>query len=208
MGTDIFTIQGRSYLITLDYFSHFFELDYLPETTAETVITKLKHHFARHGIPDTVVSDNGPQYSSQQFRLFTCSWGFRHVTSSPGHSQSNGAAEAAVKVAKNMMKKCLHAKEDPYLGLLNLRNTQEEGMTSSPAQRIMGRRTKTALPTTFKLLQPTAGDFIKQEKNLLENKRQATAEYHNHRKDLRPLTSGEIIKYKRSTNRNNPGKVV
>ena len=164
VGTDIFTIQGRNYLITVDYFSHFFELDYLPETTAETVVTKLKHHFARHGIPDTVVSDNGPQFSSQQFRLFSRSWSFRHVTSSPGHSQSNGAAEAAVKVAKNMMKKCLHAKEDPYLGLLNLRNTPEEGMTSSPTQRLMGRRTKTSLPTTFKLLQPTAGDYIKQEK--------------------------------------------
>ena len=194
VGTDIFTIQGRNYLVTVDYFSHFFELDYLPQTTAETVINKLKHHFARHGIPDTVVSDNGTQYSSQQFRLFTCSWDFRHVTSSPGHSQSNGAAEAAVKVAKNMMKKCLHAKEDPYLGLLNLRNTPEEGMTSSPAQRIMGRWTKTALPMTFKLLQPTAGDFIKQEKNLLKNKRQATTEYHNHQKDLRPLTSGETVK--------------
>ena len=129
------------------------------------------------------------------------------MTSSPGHSQSNGAAEAAVKVAKNMMKKCLHAKEDPYLGLLNLRNTPEEGMTSSPAQRIMGRRTKTALPATYKLLQPTAGDFIKQEKNLLENKRQATAEYHSHRKDFRPLTSGETVRIQ-PINQNNPGKVV
>ncbi|KAL5021720.1 hypothetical protein ScPMuIL_000875 [Solemya velum] len=86
---------------------------------------------------------------------------------------------------------CTSHKEDPYLGLLNLRDTPEEGMTSTPTQRLMGRRTKTALPTTFKLLQPTAGVYIKQEKQLLENKRQVAAEYHCDQKDLKPLTSGD-----------------
>ncbi|KAL8613325.1 hypothetical protein ACOMHN_052565 [Nucella lapillus] len=102
----------------------------------------MKHHFARHGMPDVVISDNGPQFSSQLFKVFARSWGFTHKTSSPGHSQANGSAEAAVKVAKNLMKKCLYAKEDPYIGLLNLRNTPEEGLTSSPMQRLMGRRAK------------------------------------------------------------------
>ena len=54
-GTDLFTIHGRNYLVTVDYYSKFFEVDYLPETTSDMVITKLKHHFARHGIPDVVV---------------------------------------------------------------------------------------------------------------------------------------------------------
>ncbi|XP_041351023.1 uncharacterized protein K02A2.6-like [Gigantopelta aegis] len=47
VGTDIFTIRGRNYLITVDYFSQFFEVDYLSDTTSETVVHKLKHHFAR-----------------------------------------------------------------------------------------------------------------------------------------------------------------
>ena len=50
VGTDIFTICGRNYLVTVDYFSQFFEVDYLPELDSETVITKLKHHFCRYGI--------------------------------------------------------------------------------------------------------------------------------------------------------------
>ena len=60
VGSDIFTIKGRNYLVTVDYYSQFIELDYLTETNSATVITKLYHHFARHGIPDVVVSDNGP----------------------------------------------------------------------------------------------------------------------------------------------------
>ena len=121
-GTDIFTIKGQNYLVTVDFFSQFFEIDFLPETTSGAVVTKMKYHFARHGIPDVVVSDNGSQYASQHFRSIPNKWGFSHETSSPGNSKANGAAEAAVKVAKNMMK-CHDAKEDHYLGLLNLRNT-------------------------------------------------------------------------------------
>ena len=126
VGTDIFTISGRNYLVTVDYFSQFFEVDYLQEITSADVITKLKHHFARHGIPDTVISDNGSQYSSSEFSRFAERWGFSHEPISPGNSKANGAAKSAVKIAKNLMKKCCKAKEDPYLGLLNIRNTPQE----------------------------------------------------------------------------------
>ena len=61
IGTDLFTIKSRNYLVTVDYFSNFIEVDYLVETTSDAVINKLKHHFARYGIPDVVISDNGPQ---------------------------------------------------------------------------------------------------------------------------------------------------
>ena len=63
IGTDLFAKDGKDYLITVDYYSNFWEVDWLQSTDAATVINKLKNHFARHGIPDTIVSDNGPQYS-------------------------------------------------------------------------------------------------------------------------------------------------
>ncbi|XP_064115055.1 uncharacterized protein K02A2.6-like [Macrobrachium nipponense] len=113
VGSDMSTIEGRNYLVTVDYCSNFFEVDYLPETTSDAVITKLKHHFACHGIPDTLISDNDPQYSSHLFDDFARKWGFCHEPISPGNSKTNGAAEAAVKIAKNLMKKCKKAKEDP-----------------------------------------------------------------------------------------------
>ena len=70
VGKDIFTISGINYLVMVDYFSQFFEVDYLQEITSADVITKLKHHFSRHDIPDTVISDNGSQYSSSEFSRF------------------------------------------------------------------------------------------------------------------------------------------
>ena len=59
-STDIFTIDGKNYLVTIDYCSNFWEVDRLPNTKASTTILKLKSHFACYGIPDQVISDNGP----------------------------------------------------------------------------------------------------------------------------------------------------
>ncbi|KAJ8049054.1 hypothetical protein HOLleu_01612 [Holothuria leucospilota] len=128
VGSDLFTFSGRDYLITVDYYSNFFEVDYL-SSTSEAEIGKMKHHFARHGIPDTLISDGGPQYSSEKFRAFSKAWNFSHEMSSPGNSQSNGAAEAAVKTAKRLFQKCRASSQDPYIGLLNQQNTPTEVRT-------------------------------------------------------------------------------
>ena len=61
VGTDLMQFDGRQYLITVDYFSSFFEVDKLETTDSRTVVEKLKMQFSRHGIPEIVVSDNGPQ---------------------------------------------------------------------------------------------------------------------------------------------------
>lgn len=104
-------------------------------------IQRLKSIFARHGIPDTLVSDNGPQFVSKQFAKFAQSYGFRHVTSSPRHPQANGEAERMVKTIKEILRKA----EDPYLSLLAYRNTA--GITGlSPAQILMSRRLRTRIP--------------------------------------------------------------
>ena len=87
VGTDLLSFEGRNYLITVDYYSNFFEIDFLKETLSEDVITKLKHHFARHGVPDIVISDGGSQYSYHKFKVFSEKWGFSHEMSSPGNSK-------------------------------------------------------------------------------------------------------------------------
>ena len=83
VDTDLFTLSGRDYLVTVDYFSNFYEIDFLADTLSETVIGKLKNHFARHGIPDTIISDNGPQFSSEAFQKFAEKWEFDHERISP-----------------------------------------------------------------------------------------------------------------------------
>ncbi|KAG7168488.1 hypothetical protein Hamer_G002563 [Homarus americanus] len=86
VGTDIFTIKRRDYLVTVNSFSQFIEADNLPVSDSETFVFKLESHFARHGIPATLISDNGPQFTSKHFQQFTRAWNISHETSSPGNS--------------------------------------------------------------------------------------------------------------------------
>ena len=104
VGQDLFTVGGENYLVTVDFYSDYFELDLLADTTAESVIEATKHHFARHGIAD-MVTDNGPQYTSVLFAKFAHEWELQHITSSLLHSQSNRKSELAVKIAKNLVQK-------------------------------------------------------------------------------------------------------
>lgn len=108
------------------------EVERLYATHSEEIISKLKDIFARHGIPETFVSDNGPQYTSEQFRKFAKGWNFKHITSSPHYPQSNGKAENAVKTVKNILRKCVESGDDFRLALLEWRNMTTEGLSSSP----------------------------------------------------------------------------
>ena len=136
-------------MVTVDYASRFFELDYLPNTTSDMIVGKLKHHFARHGRPEYLISANGPQYTSIMKKMVQ-QCGIAHYTSSRGNSQANGAAEAVMKTAKRLLRKCKAASEDPYLGLLNVWNTPQQNMGPSPAQILLGQRTNNLVPTLSK----------------------------------------------------------
>ena len=104
--------------------------------------------FARYGIPDVVLLGNGPQLAAWEFQRFSKTWQFRLITTSPLYPKSNGKAENAIKAAKQLMKKAKNDKADAYLALLVYENTPTQSLDTSPAQRLMSRRTKTLLPTT------------------------------------------------------------
>ena len=116
VAVDLFELNNRHYLATVDYYNNYWEVDRLESsTTSKAVIYKLKQHFARHC---RKTSDNGPQFDSDRFRRFARDYEFEHVTSSPGHSQSNGMAESAVKTAKKRIKKANKDGTDPWLAIL------------------------------------------------------------------------------------------
>ena len=102
---DLMEFNGNSYVVLVDYYSDFFEVDRLNNKTADEVVRKIKAHLARHGIPDKMITDNGPPFNSYKFREFAQSWQFEHITSSPLYPQSNGKAENAVKQAKKLDEK-------------------------------------------------------------------------------------------------------
>ena len=117
VGTDLFYWKNTCYLLLVDYYSRYIKIAKLANESSTEVISHTKSIFARHGIPQEVVSDNGPQYSSIQYKKFSTEYGFLHTTSSPRFPQSNGEAERAVKTVKNLLKKA----EDPYMAMLTYR---------------------------------------------------------------------------------------
>lgn len=155
LGTDLFVLGGKNDLLVVDYFSRYVEIAPLSHTKSMDIIVPLKSIFARHGIPEVLMSDNGPQFSGLAFTSFADLFGFRHITSSLRFPQSNGEAERAVQTVKNLLKKSA----DPYLPLLAYRATPLQS-GYSPAQLLMGRCLRTTVPTLPCQLDPALPDCV------------------------------------------------
>ena len=105
VASDIFEWNKQQYLLVVDYYPRFVEIAKLSTATSHDVINHLKSIFARHGIPESFTSDNGPQYSDELFSKFANEYGFTHLTSSPYYPQGNGAAERGVRTVKTLLSK-------------------------------------------------------------------------------------------------------
>lgn len=101
--------MNSMFLIVVDAHSKWPEVFPMKSTTTTLTIDLLRDLFARHGIPQQLVSDNGPQFTSEEFRHFMKMNGVRHSMSSPYHPRTNGQAERFVQSFKQAMK---NAKED------------------------------------------------------------------------------------------------
>ena len=134
IGTDLFTLNGATYLVASDYFSQYLEVAKLLISTTSGVVSALKPLFAKYGIPEEVVSENGPQFASQEFGDFAKEYNIFHTTNSPHFPQSNGYAERAVQTAKRLLKNSI----DLHMALLLYRSTPLPWCGLSPAQLLMG----------------------------------------------------------------------
>ena len=146
VASDLFELNGRQYLLLVDYLSNFIEVEPLSTISSVAVIKVMKSNFARYGIPKLLVTDSGSQFTSVEFKQFSATWGFQHYKSDPGHHQANGKAESAVKIVKNMMKKCLADGKDQYAALLEMRCTPRQGFPFSPSQCLLGRNIRSFIP--------------------------------------------------------------
>lgn len=136
-------------------------------------------------MPEIIRTDNGPQFKSK-FEEFSKQYNFEHITSSPYYSQSNGCAEAAVKIAKNLLKK----NDDIYLALLVYHNTPlESGF--SPAELMFGRKLRDNLPRLPSTLNKTVS--VRKDFNQKEKTKQEKIKYqHNKRHRTRSLSKLQV----------------
>ena len=112
VAADLFYWNGQDFLLVVDYYSRYWEVMKLCEINSSSVIKKLTNMLSRVGIPEILQSDNGPQFSSQEFRKVAQSWNFQHITSSPYHPKSNGLAERYVQTIKNLLEQCKLSNSD------------------------------------------------------------------------------------------------
>ena len=188
LGTDLFDLQNEQYLIIADYLSKFVVIEKLPKPAPSSVIIeKTKNILCRFGIPKRIMRDNGPHYSSGQFKQFVTEWGIDHVTSSPTFPQSNGFIERQVRTVKQVMMKTLKANEDVYLALLRLNTNPVDTGIPSPAEILYNRCIGDTIPSYSKQDCEEIAEQLKQRQNKQK-------EYHDRgAKDLPPLIQGSKV---------------
>ena len=165
VGADLFEFRKQNYLLVVDYYSRYIEVRRLDSLAAAATIDKLKAIFCTHGVPEVMISDNGPQFGCREFGDFARQYGFQHITSSPRYPKSNGEAERAVGTVKRMWAKT----DDPYMSLMIYRATPlENGF--APSELLMGRLLRTALPTLpgQHALQKDGGTVMDKERQIKE----------------------------------------
>ena len=102
---DFATIEQFQVLIIIDAHSKWIDAVPLRSVTAKTTTDALRRFFASFGLPEELVSDNGPQFTSQDFKAFCSNNGIKHTLIPPYHPASNGAAERAAQVVKQAIRK-------------------------------------------------------------------------------------------------------
>ena len=75
------------HIVITDYYSKFFAVSKLSSLSAASTIKHINPHFAQHGIPEEVISDNGPKFSYKEFEQFAEKYEFKHTTTSPRYPQ-------------------------------------------------------------------------------------------------------------------------
>lgn len=180
--------HGIEYLIVLDAYSRYPFVFQLTHSTSAHLIQFFELLFASHGYPQTVVSDNGPQYVSREFENFLQARSIRHILTATYHPQSNGAAERTVRSFKSALEKHLEegctSETAITTWLLEYRASQHTTTGASPAVRFLGRELRTPLNVFL-----ATGEW--REENAQARQR---ANYHGRRRvESKQFNKGQLV---------------
>ena len=145
-ATDMFHFEGASYLLILDYTSRYPVVCKLTSMTGQHVPSHFKLICSEYGWPETLVSDNGPCYTSESFTTLMKEYNINHITSSPYYWPSNGLAEKYMQIVKILFYKAKEEGKDLYKCLMVYCNTLLSNSLSSPMQILTSRSARSSLP--------------------------------------------------------------
>ncbi|KAM7281410.1 uncharacterized protein ISCGN_005791, partial [Ixodes scapularis] len=168
--------QGKVFLLVVDAHSKWLEVIQIASMSSAAVCQRLRVLFATHGVPDTIVSDNGTAFVSQEFEEFLQRNQIRHVKVAPYHPSSNGQVERMLQETKQVLRRMEGGDMATKLArfLLSQHILPHSTTGKSPAELLMGRRLRTALDRLHPDLQAEMVD--KQEEQALRG-RQGVREF-------------------------------
>ena len=165
-------VQGKLILAIVDSYSKWIEAHVVTKATGTATINKLRLTFATHGLPDIIVSDNGANFTSEEFAAFMKSNGIKNVRTAPYHPASNGQPERVVHTVKERLRKQRGETLESTLSkvLFHHRLTPNTTTGRSPAELLMNRKLKSRLD----LIRPDVRRKVeqKQEEQKLHHDRQ------------------------------------
>ena len=157
------------------------------DSPQEKLLSLTKSVLSEQGVPEVIISDNGPQYDCQSYKQFSKEWGFQHITSSPRYPESNGFIKRQVQTVKNTLEK------DLIMAMLCLRSTPIDSQLPSPAELLYQRKFKSNLPLRIWNQMPNRDQIS-----------QRLTDRNEH--DLSPLATGEHVRIQdQSTKKCFPG---
>ena len=176
-------ISGTTYLLVVDAYSKFPEVVKMTSTTSTATINVLRDIFSRYGLPEIMVSDNGPQFISSEFQQFCRNNGIMHRTSAAYKPSTNGEAERVVQILKSAIAQARVTKQDVNVvlarSLLVYRNTPHTTAGEAPSVLLLERKLRTRLD----LLLPSVKEHVKkQQYKVLER---------NGSRNIRSFTKGQ-----------------
>ena len=207
---DYFHHAGSCYLVVVDRFSGWPVV--APATGGAAGLTAvLRETFASFGIPDTITTDGGPEFTAHLTAEFLTNWGVQHRLCSAYHPHSNNRAETAVKT----MKRLIAGNTGPggtlnssfFKALLTYRNAPSPDTKMSPAMCVLGRPTRDLLPTLPHKLQVPQDDPSEKRRQAAMRKRQSSAHgrWTEHTGGLSPLRCGDRV-HVQNQHGHHPGK--
>ena len=142
IGVDIATINGKNYLIVVDYFSSYPFAVHLKRERACDTIAALEDIFNLTGYPQEMVCDNGRQLVSEDMRTYLRQKGIKQRTSAAEHQQGNGKVESMIKRIKAIAAKT----QLNVQSVLRIIRMAPQADVTPPADILFRMRTRTMLP--------------------------------------------------------------
>ena len=158
---------GLNFLVIVDSHSKWLEVKIVKSTSSQVIVNKLSKLFSYWGYPHILVSDNGPQFVSEEYAEFCRSHDIHNTTVSPYHPRSNGQAERCVATFKNFLVKLkdrTNIKQSLNNFLLKYRITPHSMTGQSPSLLMLGRSIRTDLD----LIHPSQNSLERKQENAVK----------------------------------------